>query len=529
MNRINITEKQKKILTYIALTGLFALFTVTRIWRVVSIPSGLHLDETSMAYNSWCLSQYGVDRYLKSWPIYFMNNAMGEGGQSAMYTYILALLFKIFGYHQILIRVPVILFGYVNLIFGMLIMHEIYPANRLRAFVTGMLITVCPYFIMANRIGLDCNLMLGMSTMFLYFFIKAVNSQKNGYYVAAGIAGGLLLYTYALSYVALPVFLVLSFIYVVIVKKFKIKKWIMMAVPMGILAAPLITVQIVNMFELDEFQIGIFTVTRLTGYRAGEIGSFSFTNMIKALRYIFIGDIVTFDSIPGTPNLYWISIILFIVGIAGTIYKFIMSLVKRSAGLYNFIFLWFISVFLIGCLMDANVYRLNGIFYAAVFIITEGIYTIIYLIRKKEIIMYAAGTVIGIIYLICFAGFFTYYYFGSYSQDYNPISYSDVLISEGIEYIEEHPEIMNKGTYMGESKEYFALSTLKSPYEMRFDLSNRDLEDDYYKCSMLGEIEEGYNYIVRDVCVEYSDLLRDMGFKEVKFVNYSLFYWQDGR
>jgi hypothetical protein len=104
-----------------------------------------------------------------------------------------------------------------------------------------------------------------------------------------------------------------------------------------------------------------------------------------------------------------------------------------------------------------------------------------------------------------------------------------VLISEGIEYIEEHPEIMNKGTYMGESKEYFALSTLKSPYEMRFDLSNRDLEDDYYKCSMLGEIEEGYNYIVRDVCVEYSDLLRDMGFKEVKFVNYSLFYWQDGR
>jgi 4-amino-4-deoxy-L-arabinose transferase-like glycosyltransferase len=527
MRKIYFTEKQKDVLFYIILIGLIAVFTVTRIWRVSSIPSGLHLDETCMAYNSWCLSQYGVDRYLKSWPIYFINDALGYSGQSAMYTYILALLFKIFGYHKILIRVPVIFFGYITLIFGMLIVREIYPENRFRVFVTGVLITICPYFIMANRIGLDCNLMLGMATMFLYFFIKAVNSQKNGYYVTAGIAGGLMLYTYALSYIALPVFLLLSIIYVIAIKKFKIKKWILMALPMGILAAPLILVQIVNMFELDEFQIGIFTVTRLTGYRAGEIGKFSLTNMIKALKYIFVGDSVTFDSIPGTPNLYLISIFLFITGIAATIYRFVLAVIKKRAGLDNFVFLWFISVFLIGCLMDANVYRLNGIFYAVIFIITEGIYTIIYFTRKKEKVMYAWAGVIGIIYLVCFAEFFRYYYFGRYSQDWNPISYSDVLVNDGIEYIEEHPEIMNKRTYMAESKTFFALSTLKSPYEMRFDLSNGVLYDDYYICGMLGEIEEGYNYIVRDTFTEYADSLRNMGFKEIKFVNYSLFYWQD--
>jgi hypothetical protein len=88
---------------------------------------------------------------------------------------------------------------------------------------------------------------------------------------------------------------------------------------------------------------------------------------------------------------------------------------------------------------------------------------------------------------------------------------------------------MNKGTYMAESKTFFALSTLKSPYEMRFDLSNGELYDDYYTCGMLGEIEEGYNYIVRDTFTEYADLLRSMGFGEIKFVNYSLFYWQDAR
>lgn len=148
-----------------------------------------------------------MDRYLNSWPVYLLNFG---GGQSPLYAYLLAGLFKFFGFHLVLIRIPSVVFSLLTLAFGMGISRLLYPGERHAPFITGALVTIGPYFIMAGRLGLDCNLMLGCSAIFLYCFLRAVASGQNRWYIAAGISGGIMLYSYALSYLMLPIFLIMA-------------------------------------------------------------------------------------------------------------------------------------------------------------------------------------------------------------------------------------------------------------------------------------------------------------------------------
>lgn len=59
---------------------------------VGDIPRGWNVDEAGIAYDAWCIAKYGVDRFRYPYPVMFMN--YGGGGQSSLYTYMTAILFK---------------------------------------------------------------------------------------------------------------------------------------------------------------------------------------------------------------------------------------------------------------------------------------------------------------------------------------------------------------------------------------------------------------------------------------------------
>lgn len=280
------TGNRTNIVKAVLVLGVIFLFGVTRIWKLATLPLGIHIDEAGMAYDAWCLSQYGVDRYLKPWPVYLTNFG---SGQSSLYASLCAFLFKLFGYSIWMMRMPAVLFSLLNLVFGIKIVKKIYPHRAFLPIAAGGLLTVCPYFIMAGRLGLDCNLMLGMSTVFLYFIITAIESRENGRYILAGVTGGILLYTYALTYIIVPVFLLLLLLYVIRIKKFYFRGWTAMAISFGVIAVPLILVQIVNLFDLEEFRLAGLTITKLQTYRVSEIGHFQMDNLHRVLESILWG------------------------------------------------------------------------------------------------------------------------------------------------------------------------------------------------------------------------------------------------
>lgn len=507
-----------KYIYYIATGLLFVLFIVTRLWRINMIPSGLHIDEASMAYNAWSLSQYGVDRYLKSWPVYLMNF---DGGQSAMYCYLCAGLFKLFGYHLLLIRLPAVFFSFLNLIFGMLIVRKLYPHALWPSLLAGLLITVCPYFILAGRFGLDCNLMLGMSTIFLYCFISAMESEKYRWYILAGISGGLVLYTYAISYLILPLFLLLSLIYIIWVKRFDFVKWVSMAIPMGFLAFPLILEQYVNAFASDEMRLGIFTVTKMATYRAAEIEAPQWVYFLQALIVTFRNDGFPYNSVLKFYNLYYITIPLVILGLVHLLFLLGKSLIKRSFSTLFYTLFWFLSILALESCLIANTNKINGIFLAVILLAVDGVYFLSTIMKKYSVIFVS---ILSVLYCISFVWFGKYYYFGGYMDDNYPMIYFDVEISDAVDFLRENPQYQNNGIYVDENPVFLALSLLESPYELRLDLEETDFLG-YWHCGQFTEIEEGYNYIVQDFNVDFANTLRQREYTEIKYDGYSLFYW----
>ena len=65
-----------------------------------------------------------------------------------------------------------------------------------------------------------------------------------------------------------------------------------------------------------------------------------------------------------------------------------------------------------------------------------------------------------------------------------------------------------------------------SPFDLRLG-DNEHLVLDYYYCGSLPEIEDGCNYIVNNKYVEYAQALRDLGYTEIKYTSYSLFYQEE--
>lgn len=84
-----------------ALLLLFLIAVFLRVYRLESLPDVLHIDEAGLGYNAWCLAHYGTDRYLNVRPFYPQNF---YGGQSPLYTYLLALLIRTVGQATCLLR-----------------------------------------------------------------------------------------------------------------------------------------------------------------------------------------------------------------------------------------------------------------------------------------------------------------------------------------------------------------------------------------------------------------------------------------
>ena len=108
-----------------------------------------------------------------------------------------------------------------------------------------------------------------------------LSAKKDWHYILAGICFGLTLYTYALSYILIPVFFVALAVYLIWVKKATLKQIVIMLIPILILAFPLLWTQIINYLGKGTIDLGFITIPQLFQYRIGEVG---FENVLYNLN-----------------------------------------------------------------------------------------------------------------------------------------------------------------------------------------------------------------------------------------------------
>lgn len=310
---------------------IILFFTV--VYKFGEIPTYLGCDEAGMAYDAYCLSEYGTDRYMNSYPLYLTN--FGQG-QSSLCAYLAVIFIKILGPNVIAYRMPMLLVYVLSVIASYLMVSKF--KNKKFALLFTFLIITCPWNIVNTRMVLDCNLYLGMFMISLYFMIKA---RKIYQFFIAGILVGLTLYTYCLSWITLPIFLLAYIIYMLYVKKITMKQIIVMGIPIIILAMPLIYFLLLNYGIVKQTNIGIFSLPILDTFRAEQISPMNILKSgINSIKVIFTSE----------QTIYYMYVPLFIIGLILSFKNIRKSIKEKTFDLTAIMLIAFITL-LIGLLL----------------------------------------------------------------------------------------------------------------------------------------------------------------------------------
>ena len=147
---------------------------------------------------------------------------------------------------MIIIRIPALILSMIEVVVCYLLVKEF--KSKKMALLFMLMVTISPWHIMKSRWALDCNLFSPMQLISVYALIKAIKAEdkKTLKYVIAGLLFGVTLYSYAISYIAIPIFLLIMLSYSIKKKLVKTKEIIVFTIPLIIFAIPLILVQMVQ-------------------------------------------------------------------------------------------------------------------------------------------------------------------------------------------------------------------------------------------------------------------------------------------
>lgn len=318
------------IIFYIAIIGVF-LFT--RLFKILTVPYGIHIDEASMGLNVKDLVEYGVDRYNKSYPIYFDN---ANSGQSALYVYFAVLLAKVFGYSLFLLRFVSTMFGGVFLYFSNKIALKV--SNKRCAKVISVLIIALPFFITSQRFAFDCYAILPMFVMTLYWFMQMIDTDKKRYAILTGIGISLICYSYILAIIIVPTFTIFALIYLIVSRQFDWKLILITLVTSIICAFPFIYYLGVVCGILPEIH-SFITITKASIARASELGykNYSIGRLFSRFYTLLTKDNYDFTS----------------AGV-GVIYKNDFYLFGKAISIEFVLFLIAFTVFIVSILIKGN-------------------------------------------------------------------------------------------------------------------------------------------------------------------------------
>jgi hypothetical protein len=516
-------KKNKEFIYNFLVIVLFCLSGFLMLYKLGDIPKGIHVDEAGSYYDALYLVRYGVDRFLYHNPVYFINYG---GGMNALYTYLATISFRLFGNSIWSFRLVAVFVSFISYICYYK-MARIYKGKVFSIFVL-LFLTILPVYIMKSRWGLESYLLNPMLIISLYFYFIAVEKEKNIWFLVCGILFGISLYTYAISYLIIPLFLVISVIYLVMKKEIKISNLLCLFIPVIILGIPLLLMLLVDKGVIsNEIVSDYISIPKMWFYRGSEISLLNIKYIFKDLVSIFIGNDLIYNSISKYGTLYYI-------GIPTCIFGFVIltnKIVKKNYDLLDlFMFILFIIVFGVClCVNDLNVNKCNAIYICLVYFIVvflEWLYT-----KKYRILL----LIFMCLYFVSFVSFCDFY-FNKYNIVYDDaIFFEDNSIWDAIDYANE---IRND-----DGKLYLLVLQGYIYPLIKYDISPYEFNDSilyskeqalvsgfsYYKFCVFDFNEYSDRssvFVVEDESTNYYYLLR-RGFSYKKIGNYCVFFYDN--
>ena len=259
--------KEKTFLKkYGLLIMILGIAAATRLIGLGKLPEGVLPDEACAAYNAWSLMTEGMDNRGYGFPVYFI--AWGSG-MNVLYSYLAIPFLWLFGATTAVYRIPQAIFGIVGVWAAYVLGRELLDEKF--GLLFSFMLAVNPWNIMINRFALESNLAPAMFLISLTLLIIGVK-KKTGYLPFAAAFFGLTLYSYAQSWIVVPLFLLLFLIFYRKSIPYGKNLWISFLV-LFVIASPLLYFVGVNVDLLPEIKTRFFSIPRLLAFRGGEVNS----------------------------------------------------------------------------------------------------------------------------------------------------------------------------------------------------------------------------------------------------------------
>lgn len=408
-----MTDKKftKKSLTWFLPFLLLLLGAFLRLFRLGSVPGGMHQDESFVAWNAFAILHEGIDSAGHHLPVYMAD--WGDG-HSALYVWLLIPVLALNGGHcsPFLSRLP----QAVVSVFTLWSVYQLIKClfNRKLALWSLFLLAICPWHIMMSRWGLDANLAPGFLIFGLTFFVKGLEQEK--YLLLSGLFYGLSLYCYAVIWPVVPVMLFLQIVYCLAHKKLRIDRWSLGAsLILFVMAVPLLLFVMVNSGMISEIVLPFMTIPRMSGYRGSEIAltlSGMWGNLRTALSLLWhqnTGGV--FDILLPWGLFYDIGRIFIVIGTFSLLVHLFRGFRERKFCPEYFLFVQLAGGALTCLLVTAILHQINALYIPLVLSEAYGVWTVTELIlREKKALAKYISCGIVLIYLLCLTLFQKDYY-----------------------------------------------------------------------------------------------------------------------
>ena len=399
----------------LALWVLILLLSATRLIAFGSIPGGMNQDGAMAAVDALALADHGTDRFGTWLPAHF--TAWGYGQMSVLLSYCMVPFIKLFGLSATTARLPVLLWSLGG-------MAACYTFLRLwrseRAALIGLLfLAVDPWHFMQSRWALDCNL---FPHLFLIGLALLAYSRRHSWTLYLSMLPfALCMYSYGVSFVMVPLFLVLA----VIALRLPLKRVLLCVLIYLGLSWPIYGTMLLNAVGWDTLALPFVTLPFFPGsVRSGDILFFSPTfgaqllQNLKALgRVGFLQkpDLI-WNAVDGFGTVYLCSAPLLVFGLGLTLRDAIRD--KHTEARLLLLY-WLCSLFLGLCINNVNVNRLNILFYANILLIVRGM---------EALLRFRRGTALALLgcYGLCAALFFSQY-FTTWAERMDQVFFADFL------------------------------------------------------------------------------------------------------
>lgn len=374
---------QRKVLySSLIITAIIILAACTRLIGLGGLPDGIHQDEAYGAYNSYSLLTEGIDSDGYVNPVYFV--AWGSG-MNVLYSYLAIPLFALFGASITVYRIPQAIFSILGVLSIYIIGKEV--VNRKFGLLLSFVLAINPWHIMTARFGLESSLAPNMFLIALCFLVLGLK-RSSRYLLPTAVIFAFTLYSYALTWIVIPLFFVISIImfHKIIPRNMHTVLFVLL---LFLLAVPLLLFVAINLDLIPEIRTSFISIPKLTGFRGEELDIFhmkdSLINLIRTLLTQYDGSSHTSSELTGAYYLFTTP--FFLIGLCIHMADFIKNY-KNGQNELHFVFLaWLISSFIM-CVLNKNIttVHINMIHIPIIFYGVYGLYRLVQLTHNRAVI-----------------------------------------------------------------------------------------------------------------------------------------------